>query len=269
MTRPFSLSPEQRRAFLESGLMRVSGAVPPDAVEAMAERIWRALGRQLGAIRGRPETWPQDAQPELKQMARAGVFAATLGPGVQALLDDFFDGRGWGPPRLPPTPLGIRFPTPARLWHVPTRRWHLDHAEPYDPWPACVRMFLCLEAVEPGGGGTFYVSGSHRVVGAIAPELRATRDRVGSARIVKRLKGESRWFADLCSKGEAEPGRVTRFMHEGSELRGVPLRVAEMTGGAGDLLLWHPNLLHAGSPANCRNAPRLVISVTIMANGAD
>jgi ectoine hydroxylase-related dioxygenase (phytanoyl-CoA dioxygenase family) len=129
-------------------------------------------------------------------------------------------------------------------------------------------MFLCLEAVEPGGGGTFYVSGSHRVVAAIAPEMRKTRDRVGSARIVKRLKGESRWFAELCSKGEAEPGRVTRFMHDGSELRGVPVRVAEMTGAAGDLLLWHPNLLHAASPANCGNAPRLVISVTITANGA-
>jgi ectoine hydroxylase-related dioxygenase (phytanoyl-CoA dioxygenase family) len=41
------------------------------------------------------------------------------------------------------------------------------------------------------------------------------------------------------------------------------LRVAEMTGEAGDVLLWHPNLLHALSPANCRNAPRLVLSVTI------
>ena len=128
-------------------------------------------------------------------------------------------------------------------------------------------MFLCLGTVEPGGGGTFYVSGSHRVVNAIAPEMRATRDRVGSTRIVRRLRGESSWIAHLCSKGEAEPGRVTRFMHEGSELRGVPLRVAEMTGEAGDILLWHPNLLHALSPANCRNAPRLVLSVTIEANG--
>jgi ectoine hydroxylase-related dioxygenase (phytanoyl-CoA dioxygenase family) len=84
--------------------------------------------------------------------------------------------------------------------------------------------------------------------------------------MVRRLKGESSWFAELCSKGEAGPGREARFMHEGSELRGVPVRVAEMTGEAGDILLWHPNLLHALSPANCRNAPRLVLSVTIDAN---
>lgn len=266
MTRSFSLTPEQRRAFLDAGLTRVSGAVPLDDVEAMAARIWRTLARQLGALRDQPETWPQAAQPELKQMARAGVFAPMLSPDVRALLDDFFDGRNWGPPRLPPHPLGIRFPTRERPWDVPTRRWHLDHAEPYGPWPACVRMFLCLAAVEPGGGGTFYVSGSHRVVNAITPEMRATRDRVGSTRIVRRLRGESSWIAHLCSKGEAEPGRVTRFMQEGSELRGVPLRVAEMTGEAGDILLWHPNLLHALSPANCRNAPRLVLSVTIEAN---
>ena len=266
MTRPFSLTSEQRRAFLDTGLARVSGAVPPDAVEAMAARIWRTLGRQLGVVRDRPETWPRDEQPELKQMARAGVFEAIFSPDVRALLDDFFGGRSWGPPRLPPTPLGIRFPTPERPWRVPTRRWHLDHAEPYDAWPACVRMFLCLEAVEPGGGGTFYVAGSHRVVAAVTPELSATHDRIGSTRIVKRLKYESPWFAELCSKSEADAGRAARFMQEGSELRGVPVRVAEMTGHAGDLLLWHPNLLHALSPANCREAPRLVVSVTIQAN---
>jgi hypothetical protein len=263
MPRPFSLSPEQRRQFVEDGFTRVSGAVALDAVEVMAARLWRTLERQLGAVRDQPETWPADEQPELKQMGRSGVFAPMLSPDVRALLDDFFGAHGWSPPRLPPGVLAIRWPTPERSWNVPTRLWHLDFGARHAPWPACVRLFLCLAAVESRGGGTFYVAGSHRVVGAIAPEI--GRDH-GSARMVRRLRGESPWFAELFSKGEAQPGRVERFMQEGSDLRGLPVRVAEMTGEAGDILVWHPNLLHALSPANRRNTPRLVLSVTIDAN---
>src|SRR5580704_3374556 len=97
MTQTLSLTPEQREQFLADGAVRVPRAIPQDAVAAMAERIWAAMTRQLGAIRDRPETWTHEGQPDLKQMARAGAFAAALSPGVRALLDDFFDGRGWRP----------------------------------------------------------------------------------------------------------------------------------------------------------------------------
>ncbi|MFI4973657.1 MAG: phytanoyl-CoA dioxygenase family protein [Caulobacterales bacterium] len=277
MPNSFTLTPEQRHQFLEDGLVRVPGAVPAEAVEAMADRIWAALARQLGALRDQPQTWTHEGQPQLKQMSHAGVFAAMFSPGVRALLDDFFGERGWRPPpKFEPRPLGVIFPTPGRPWNVPTRHWHLDRVgsdptRPADvadrPWPGCVRLFACLGAVEPGGGGTFYVSGSHRAVNLVVSEMRATQDRIPSAMIVKRLKRDSPWIADLCSKGEEKPGRVERFMHEGAEFRGVPLRVAEMTGQPGDLILWQPNLLHTYSPANCLSTPLLVLSATIDANG--
>jgi ectoine hydroxylase-related dioxygenase (phytanoyl-CoA dioxygenase family) len=54
-------------------------------------------------------------------------------------------------------------------------------------------------------------------------------------------------------------------MHEGTAFRDIPLRVAEMTGEPGDLVLWHPNLLHTYSPHNATDTPRLVLSVTILA----
>ena len=95
---PKTLTQDQRRQFLEDGVARIPGAVPEDAVEAMAARIWAALARQLGAIRERPETWPPDGQPQLQQMARAGVFAALMSDGVRSLLDNFFEGRSWSQP---------------------------------------------------------------------------------------------------------------------------------------------------------------------------
>jgi ectoine hydroxylase-related dioxygenase (phytanoyl-CoA dioxygenase family) len=46
----------------------------------------------------------------------------------------------------------------------------------------------------------------------------------------------------------------------------VELRVIEMTGEPGDVLLTHPLLLHA--PArNCASVPRIVLSSTVFRSG--
>ena len=278
MTQTLPLTPEQREQFLADGAVRVPRAIPEDAVAAMTERIWAAMTRQLGAIRDRPETWTHEGQPDLKQMARAGAFAAALSPGLRALLDDFFDGRGWRPAAsYEPQPLGVRFPTPERRWNVPTLSWHLDRVENFDrsrpagiadrAWPGCVRLFACLEPVEPGGAGTLYVSGSHRAINLLAAEMRPARERIPSAKLVQTLKAQSAWVAELCSKGREDEGRIRRFMLEGADFRGVPLRVAEMVGGPGDVILWHPNLLHTVARANNRTTPWMVLSATFDAIG--
>jgi ectoine hydroxylase-related dioxygenase (phytanoyl-CoA dioxygenase family) len=200
----------------------------------------------------------------LKQMGRAGVFAGALSPLVTELLDDFFGNRSWelAYEALGARPLGVIFPTPDRAWNVPTMSWHLDGVEP-DLWPDRVRLFACLAPVEASGGGTFYVSGSHRAVVRIVGEKRSRGMRVGSATVVNRLKHESPWIAELCSKRSEDARRVHRFMEEGTELEGVPLRVAEMTGQTGDVILWHPNLLHTTARCNRGGGPRLVVSVTV------
>jgi Phytanoyl-CoA dioxygenase (PhyH) len=267
MTRPFSLTPEQREQFLAEGLIRIPGVISSETIEPMLERIWRALAGKYGALRDQPQTWPsglREPVDALKQMGRAGVFAGVLSPKVRQLLDDFFGNRGWEQAyaALGARPLGPIFPTPHRAWNVPTLHWHLDGVEA-DAWPDHVRLFAYLARVEAGGGGTFYVAGSHRAVVRIVAEKRARGMRVGSATVVERLKFESPWIADLCSKGPEDDDRVRRFMEEGTELEGVPLRVSEMTAQAGDVILWHPNLLHTYAPCNRSDGPLLVISATL------
>jgi hypothetical protein len=276
MTRRFSLNLEQRRQFWEEGVVRVPAAIAADAVEAMADRIWRVFTRRFGFRRDQPETWtmPDAAaviHPVLVQMANAGVFAAALSPAVESLLDDVFGEQGWLAPRLPPRPLGLLFPTPGRPWSVPTRNWHLDfgpgRSSDEAQRPERVRLFAYLSSVKPGGGGTFYVAGSHRAVGLVASDMWTTRERVTSSMVVKRLKRESDWFAGLCSKGQEDPGRVSRFMHDGATFRDVPVRVAEMTGEPGDVLIWRFNLLHATPSSNRLETPRLVLSATAEEGG--
>jgi hypothetical protein len=46
-------------------------------------------------------------------------------------------------------------------------------------------------------------------------------------------------------------------MRRGAVVEGVPVRVAELAGEAGDVVIGHPWLLHCGAP-NCGPAPRLM-----------
>jgi hypothetical protein len=94
-------------------------------------------------------------------------------------------------------------------------------------------------------------------------EMSIDNEPIRSKTVIKRLKHESPWIAGLCSRGDdREVSRVARFMDEGAEHRGVRIRVAEMTGSFGDVIIWHPNLLHTFT-SNCGSTPRLVLSVTI------
>ena len=98
MTTRFTLTSDQREQFLAEGLIRIQGAVSPDTIEPMLERIWRALAGKYGALRDQPQTWPHGVREPvdaLKQMGRAGVFAGILSPTVRELLDDFFGNCGW------------------------------------------------------------------------------------------------------------------------------------------------------------------------------
>ena len=71
------------------------------------------------------------------------------------------------------------------------------------------------------------------------------------------------WIRDLMSTGG--PGdRVGRFMHEETLIDGIPVRVVELTGAAGDVVLMHPWMFHAPA-ANCCPTPRMMASGTILA----
>jgi Phytanoyl-CoA dioxygenase (PhyH) len=259
---PFRLTADQRNQFLTDGLVRVSGVIPSDIIDALANTVWKTLTLQIGAVRDRPETWTH-APEQFRDIARASAFTGMLSSGVRNLLDDFFGERGWQEPTLLPRPLSVSFPTGRPMWTLPTLHWHLDGVEP-ELWPDRVRVFVLLAPVEPRGGGTAYVSGSHRAVIRAMSEMSVDNEPIRSKTVIKRLKRESPWIADLCSRGDdREVSRVVRFMREGAEFRDVRLRVAEMTGDLGDVIFWHPNLLHTFT-SNCGSTPRLVLSVTIV-----
>ena len=260
MSQTFTLSPQHRAEFLETGVVRVPGVIPKVVAAAMADRLWEACERRHGVLRDQPATWTKQRLFQFNDLRREGAFAPMRSIGLEALLDDFFGARGWTAPQHWGGPL-VTFPT-AGEWEVAAGSWHLDilPGQRLDPWPTAVRVFAFLAPLEPGGGGTLYVAGSARLAMAL---VAARRARLRSARLREAMKRASPWIAALCSASDGAE-RTGRFMLEGGELDGVRLVVGEMTGEAGDVSLMHPGTLHA-SAVNCRSTPRLMLAETINA----
>jgi ectoine hydroxylase-related dioxygenase (phytanoyl-CoA dioxygenase family) len=134
---------------------------------------------------------------------------------------------------------------------VPHDAWHIDFPAT-SPMPA-LRAFAFLSDVAPGGGGTVVVTGSHRLVGDL-PDTRSVTVRA-------RLGERSDWFRALWRK-HADGDRVARFMDAGAIVDGVEVRVVVLTGRPGDVVLWHPALLHGIAP-NCADRPRFMLTHTV------
>jgi ectoine hydroxylase-related dioxygenase (phytanoyl-CoA dioxygenase family) len=151
----------------------------------------------------------------------------------------------------------------AETWSVPHRQWHTDLG--FD-LPAnelvAVKVWALLSDLEPGGGGTPQVAGSHRV---IARHLNKTSERDFTT-IRDQVLRSHPWLCSLTTTdSDLDGDRSTRLMAE-ADLDGVPVRVVELTGRAGDVYLTHPWVLHSIAP-NASDTPRMMRSRVIWKTG--
>ncbi len=97
------------------------------------------------------------------------------------------------------------------------------------------------------------VTGSHR----LAMEMERALERpVRSAEVCKRLRGDHPWFAELLGTPAAE---LRALLDVEGRAGDHCVRLEEMTGAAGDLVVMHPAVLHAAAH-NARERPRLMLT---------
>jgi len=247
----FAPSPDQFGAFDRFGVMRLPGFYPPAAIAPMADRLWADLGTRYGMRRDRPESWTVECPADFKALKQSGAFRALGSLELFALADALLGAGCWDEPAHYGIPL-VTFPTREPSLARPP--WHLDLSgtERLDRLPI-LRVFTFLEPVLPHGGGTLYVAGSHRLA------IEVERDLGGplkSAHVRDRLKAAHPWFADLL----ATPAAGLRAL-VGVEARagGHPVRLEEMTGEPGDLIVMHPATMH-GAAHNALDRPRLMLT---------
>lgn len=228
--------------FERDGAVVLRGAF--DDAEVMADALWGVLERRYHHARNDPSTWTGKLGKGLNRYAQTGPFEQAVSPTVRDAITGLL-GQGW----LSWFWHGFMVSFPSRdPWDVPRGHWHTE-GSPARP-VSQVRVSAYLSSVRPRGGGTLIVAGSHRVA-----ELHRGTD--SGRRYRERLMERFDWFRGLW-RGEPDEDRIHRYMVEGAVVDGIPLRVVELVGEPGDVVIWHPTLLHR-SGVNTADHPRLII----------
>ncbi|WP_375269363.1 phytanoyl-CoA dioxygenase family protein [Phenylobacterium sp.] len=253
MTNTNVLTIQQRDKFAGTGVLRLDDFYPAADIATMRCRLWGDLERRYILGRDQPQTWSVAMPAGFGPLRRSGAFAAVGSPELRAVADALFGLSCWAEPDAWGLPL-VTFPTAAPV--LPRPPWHLDIGglERLSPLPA-LKVFTFLDEVEPGGGGTLYVAGSH----LLALDLeRRNGTPVRSAEVRDGLKTHS-WFADLLATPSAD---LAAMVGAGAQIGAHPVRLEEMSGAPGDLIIMHPAVLH-GTAHNARSRPRMMLMETL------
>jgi hypothetical protein len=208
------LSNSQLEDFVERGWTVLKEAFSP----SVAKQVRTELARRVGVDFEDPGCW---SQPRiwLQEALTDEPYINALTERFQSAVDQLVGAdrwrlrryMGWWPITFP------RFPDPAHRedWHVDGMFRHFINS----PELAVLNLF-CFSTVEPGGGGTLLVEGSHRI----------------AARVL--------WEAEPAG---LEPPELAVSIGRALATCGWP-GVVEVTADEGDVVLGHPLLLHSSNP---------------------
>lgn len=216
--------------FEDEGFVVLRGAFSQEDAGLSREMIWRHIESSSPVRFADPGTWEYDGNFGLRAVEERAVWHAVhTNESVRAALDELFGPGEWSPPG-PPQVL-LTFPE-AGPWRMPSG-WHVDFGDDDPVWPvSAVKMFALLDAVEPAGGGTLLLAGSH-LIDTIEP-------------------------ADFTS-GLLAGGGDRDLLGVATEVKGVTTTPVEITGDAGDIFLTHMRVFHSPAP-NVTSRPRQMLA---------
>lgn len=255
-----ALSPAQRQIFFDRGTLRLNSAFPDADAARMVDRIWGLLEDKYGLRREDPATWTEKQPTGFQSLTRSGAFQAIVGPSLIDALKDLLGNAEWNSTRTWGVPL-VTFPESGRMWDVPKNQWHLDFPArgSADELPG-IRVLAFIAPVEARSGGTVVAVGSHRLVKHLV--ARGLAHEGQSTVLRDSLASSHSWFRNLWSEAALDKDRASCLMADGERIEGVDVRVDELTGATGDIILMHPWTFHAPAP-NCSWMPRMMVSHSV------
>lgn len=247
------LTQDQRDEFNEQGFIRLCGAFSATEAKAMEDLLWDALDRKHGVSRDDKSTWQIPLGAGLQKLRTHTVFRPIGGPMLQAALDDLIGSGRWETPRHWCSFL-VSFP---QLKGAKSRaNFHTDF--PYNiPATRVVGALVIafLGSVPPDTGGTLVVEGSHKLVARFIeakPHLKDLKMKVTR----QALLASDPYLRALCCDW-TERDWVAELPMTKHSVSGTLLRVIELTGQPGDVVVCHPWLLHSSS-SNRGSKPRFM-----------
>lgn len=245
------LSLSELDAFEESGILRMPGLIPKELCESLTTEISVRLARAGMKVDSSSKS-VHSAQPvdrkrlkrHLKRLPLDDLYTETVcGAGSELLGEE--------PQRTDRQLLLLTLPDSCTSgvpvpWKVPSSMWHTDAPRISTGCAPGIIALSFLNDVEPTGGGTIVVAGSHRLYNS--PDFKlASRD------FKKNLKRHE-FFQTLFSKHDIRPSDLRGFHGTVNE---VGVEVTELTGRAGDVVFLDGRILHSIT-RNVLEVPRMM-----------
>jgi ectoine hydroxylase-related dioxygenase (phytanoyl-CoA dioxygenase family) len=251
MTSQPALTADQLADFDRRGLLHLPGLLSADRVRLARDYVLSRLER---AGLWRDGQWRLDAAPRPRWPDSGVKSSKVIGnrhPDLEALIDEpallaavdvLLEGQAFDRELFKRPQAMVTLPN-IDAWTVPTG-WHADPPRLASGRRPGVQLFAFLDVVEPRGGGTLVVAGSHRLL---------NQGRVILAAEMRQLLCREAYFRDLYADG---PDRA-RLLGRVGAVGDVELEVVELTGAPGDAYLTDLRLLHTVAP-NASDRPRLM-----------
>lgn len=247
------LTSEQKQAFDQIGFVRQPGAFSKEDAAEMVDRIWAAMKDKFDVTREDPASWTIQMGYGFADQKKDPAFHKVGSPTTIGAIDSLLGRDQW----VRPSNWGqllVTFPEAEKTWTVPTEIWHTDFGFLPSTNPFGVMVFAFLSDVGPKAGGTVVIERSHRLVQQfVARQPREFLEKMKRVRLA--FMDSETWLRDLATSDDCAK-RIERFTKT-EIVAGIPVRVVELTGSPGDIVLCQPWLLHAVAP-NCGRLPRMM-----------
>ena len=225
----------------------------------MADQIWNLLESEHGIYRDRPETWTLKQPTGFQRLTKSAAFNAVASSRIVDALDDLLGCGEWTPAAAWGAAL-VKFPEQS-TWGVPRAQWHLDFpARGRSGLLPGVRVLAFIAEVRPRSGGRVVDERTHRLVERLVDAGHVPGGH--SAAVRGTLATKYAFLRGLWSQSPDSPNRIDMYTVQGASIDGIHIRVSELTGEAGDVMLMHPWTFHAPAP-NCGSEPRLMVSHSV------
>ncbi|MEM8917343.1 MAG: phytanoyl-CoA dioxygenase family protein [Pseudomonadota bacterium] len=234
----------------ERGIVKLAGLVPVEEAGVAREMIFDLAKKHAVFSAGRwiksPSRfgYPKPFRDALNQLNRTDEFPDLIGRRITSLIEELLDA-----PVSPMSPgQQILFSLPVEDdWSVPSDAWHVDLPRFGDQASSGLQAFTLLDDVEPRGGATLVIAGSHRL-GNNSGKL--------SSRELKRKLRKERYFRSLFDPGRAAISELSETV---GRVDDVDLEVVELSGRTGDVYLMDLRVLHTPAP-NSSDKARLMLT---------
>lgn len=240
----------QKRTLEDRGLVKLDGFIPKAQV-ALARDLICEVAEKYGLYSEgnwkRSASRFSDAKPfraAINELNHADHFPSLISEEVIQIACDL-QGEVVAP--LPPGQQ-ILFTLPSTAsWSVPNDVWHVDIPRLGKLGVPGLQVFIFLDDVEPKGGGTLVLSGSHQLLNS---------SRVMRSKELKRTLGVEPYFRNLFDRERPPINKLEDTM---GSVDGVNLEVVELTGASGDVYMMDLRTLHTPAP-NSSNTARLMLT---------